>query len=81
MLADKLEQAEDLSVESQEKAFGEVLDATGIKFGKVAQPVRVAITGKTVSPGIFEMIETLGKDRTILRLRAAIDLIKSPQGE
>ncbi len=81
MLADKLEQAEDLSVEIQEKAFGEVLETTGIKFGKVAQPVRVAITGKTVSPGIFEMIETLGKDRTILRLRAAIDLIKSPQGE
>jgi glutamyl-tRNA synthetase len=79
MLTEKLEKSTDLSQESQEKAFGEVLDATGVKFGKIAQPVRVALTGKTVSPGIFEMIETLGKDRTISRLKAAVGLIHNRQ--
>jgi glutamyl-tRNA synthetase len=45
------------------------MDGTGLKLGKIAQPVRVALTGKTVSPGIFEIIEVLGKKRVISRLQ------------
>jgi glutamyl-tRNA synthetase len=53
------------------------MDATGLGFGKIAQPVRVALTGTTVSPGIFEMIAVLGKDRVTARLQAAIASIES----
>jgi glutamyl-tRNA synthetase len=37
-------------------------------LGKVAQPLRVAVTGTTVSPPIFESLEMLGKDRTLARI-------------
>src|SRR5262249_20935454 len=42
-----------------------------LKLGKVAQPLRSALTGSTVSPGIFEVIAILGKDRVIRRIQAA----------
>jgi glutamyl-tRNA synthetase len=79
LLTEKLEAAENLSEQTQETLFKEVLETTSIKFGKIAQPVRVALTGKTASPGIFEMIETLGKDRVINRLKHAINLILDQQ--
>jgi glutamyl-tRNA synthetase len=49
----------------------------GMGLGKIAQPVRVAITGSTVSPGIYEVIDVLGRDVTVRRLRAAIAHIDS----
>lgn len=59
-----------------ERAFKAVMDETGLKLGKIAQPVRVALTGKTASPGIFEIIEVLGKDRVVFRLNRALKFIK-----
>jgi glutamyl-tRNA synthetase len=47
-----------------------------IKFKVIAQPLRVALTGKTVSPGIDEVMVTLGKDRVVQRINAAIDYIE-----
>jgi glutamyl/glutaminyl-tRNA synthetase len=44
----------------------------GQGFGKIAQPIRVAITGGTVSPGIFETIDALGKAKVLKRLDYAI---------
>jgi glutamyl-tRNA synthetase len=55
-----------------EKVFHQVMEETGLKMGKVAQPVRVAITGGTVSPGIYETLDILGKEASLTRLRAAI---------
>jgi len=46
-----------------------------IKFGKIAQPLRVALTGGTQSPGIFEVLEVMGKEKTIKRLEKAVDSI------
>jgi glutamyl-tRNA synthetase len=43
---------------------------------KIAQPIRVALTGKTVSPPIDEVMETLGRERVIQRLKKAIEYIK-----
>jgi len=40
-----------------------VMETAGLKLGKIAQPVRVALTGKTASPGIFEIIQVLGKKK------------------
>jgi glutamyl-tRNA synthetase len=56
------------------KAFTQERD---IKFKVIAQPLRVALTGKTVSPGIDEVMVTLGKDRVAQRLKDAIGYIES----
>ena len=48
-----------------------------MKLGQLAQPVRVALTGGTVSPGIYEVIAVLGRARTVARLRAAIEVAKT----
>ncbi|MBN2384319.1 glutamate--tRNA ligase [bacterium] len=42
------------------------------KLGKIAQPIRVAVTGKTVSPGIHEVLETLGQEKTLIRMKKAL---------
>lgn len=58
-----------------EAAIGEALqalmDSLGLAMGKVAQPIRVAVTGGTVSPGIFETLAALGRDKSLRRIRAA----------
>ena len=63
-----------------ERAFSEVLEDLGLTLSAVAQPLRVALTGSTVSPGIFEIIEVIGKDRVIKRIERAIEHI-SKKGE
>ncbi len=68
----ELEKADFSDKAQVENAFNHVLEAHHIKFKTIAQPVRIALTGKTVSPGIFEMIATLGKDKVISRLKAAL---------
>lgn len=49
-------------------------DTSGLGLGKVAQPIRVAISGSAVSPPIFESLELLGKDRTLARIRRCVGL-------
>lgn len=58
------------------KCFESVMERYSLKLGKIAQPVRVALTGKRVSPGIYEVIFVLGKDLTIKRLKNALALIQ-----
>jgi glutamyl/glutaminyl-tRNA synthetase len=53
------------SLEAAVKAFCE---RAGLGLGKVAQPIRVAVTGTTVSPPIFESLEFLGRQRTLARI-------------
>jgi glutamyl-tRNA synthetase len=64
----------DASIES---AFLQTMETAGLKLGKIAQPVRVALTGKTVSPGIFEIIKVLGKAQTLSRLQQAASFISA----
>ena len=59
-----------------EAALKSVAQLMGLKLAQVAQPVRAAVTGKTVSPGIFEVLELLGREKTLHRLGKAIDLIE-----
>ena len=72
-LADRLSALSEFSKDTLEKTFKELLDKEGIKMGQLAQPVRVALTGRTASPGIFDVIDLLGKDRTLTRLRKGIE--------
>jgi glutamyl-tRNA synthetase len=74
--ADAIESLVDYSQEPLETMFKTLMEETGLGFGKIAQPLRVAITGTTVSPGIFEMLLALGKDKTILRIRTAVAFIQ-----
>ncbi len=57
--------------------FQRSMERHGLKLGKLAQPVRVAMTGTTVSPGIFEVLEVLGRERSLQRLDKAIALIEA----
>ncbi|HEX5225734.1 MAG TPA: glutamate--tRNA ligase, partial [Solirubrobacteraceae bacterium] len=50
-----------------------VVERRGVKPGKVFQPVRVAIAGTTVSPGIFESVALLGREETLERIDAALE--------
>ncbi|SHL11139.1 glutamyl-tRNA synthetase [Desulfatibacillum alkenivorans DSM 16219] len=79
LLIEKLEAA-DVSDEKQvEEAFVQVMEATGLKMGKIAQPVRVALTGQTASPGIFEIVQILGMDKVKARLAKAMDYIRQQE--
>ena len=53
-------------------AFERVLARFSLKLGQLAQPVRVALAGGTVSPGIYEVIAVLGRPRSVARLRRAL---------
>jgi glutamyl-tRNA synthetase len=48
-----------------------VAETAAVKLGQIAQPLRAALTGSTVSPGIFEVLAILGRDESLTRLRAA----------
>jgi glutamyl-tRNA synthetase len=67
-----LAQAEPFDAEHIESALRAVVDQLDSKPGKVFQPVRVAIAGQTVSPGIFESVALLGKDDTLARIDSAL---------
>ncbi len=47
-------------------------EATGTKLGQVAQPLRAALTGRTTSPGIFDVLEVLGKTESLARIADAL---------
>jgi glutamyl-tRNA synthetase len=70
-----LEQLDGFDEKKLEEVFQGVVEKLGLKLGKVAQPVRVALTGKTVSPGLFEVIDVLGKGTVLGRLREAMEFI------
>jgi glutamyl-tRNA synthetase len=62
---------EPFTAEAIEAALRGLADRVGQKPRQAFQPIRVAVTGSTVSPGLFESIELLGRDETLARIRAA----------
>jgi glutamyl-tRNA synthetase len=48
----------------------ETAEALGQKLGNLAQPLRVLLTGSTISPSIFEIMEVLGREETVRRLES-----------
>jgi glutamyl-tRNA synthetase len=69
--ADALAAADTFEPEPIEAALAPLLERFDLKPGKLYQPIRVAITGTAVSPGIFESLAALGKERSLERIRAA----------
>jgi glutamyl-tRNA synthetase len=70
-LADRLSDVQPWEAASIQKAFERVMRDRNLALGKIAQPVRVAVTGGSASPGIFEVLEVLGRERSLVRLRRA----------
>ncbi|HKN85721.1 MAG TPA: glutamate--tRNA ligase [Nitrospiraceae bacterium] len=71
-LAQRFNSDKVFSKETLEGIFKVLLEESGLKMGQLAQPVRVALTGRAVSPGIFEVIDLLGREATMMRLRRGI---------
>jgi glutamyl-tRNA synthetase len=71
--ADQVEVVEDFTKETLEPILHGLIERHELKMGKVAQPLRVALTGRTVSPGIYEVMALLGKERSLQRIRAGVE--------
>ena len=71
-----LDSLSDWNREGLHGAIKAAADTCGVKLGKLAQPVRVAVTGGTVSPSIDITLELIGRERTLARLRHALDHIR-----
>jgi len=67
----KLEDLEDWTVAAVEEAVRDAIEELGVKPGDVIHPTRVAATGRTVGPGLFETLEVLGRERVLTRLGRA----------
>jgi glutamyl-tRNA synthetase len=67
---------EPFDAESVESVLREWVEAQGVKPKEVFQPLRVALTGTTVSPGIFESVAALGREETLARLDKALQKAK-----
>jgi glutamyl-tRNA synthetase len=76
-LKNRLEKASDFDQENLEKILVVFLEENEIALKKIAQPLRVALTGKTASPGIFEVMEVLGKEKVLKRIDKAITHIRA----
>ncbi|MEX1036855.1 MAG: glutamate--tRNA ligase family protein, partial [Sneathiella sp.] len=70
-LADRLETLDNWNAENLEAAVRVTAEAENLKLGKIAQPLRAALTGTTVSPGIFDVLDVLGREQSIGRIRDA----------
>ncbi len=66
--ADALAPLQSWTAEAIEEAIRHVAEDAGLGLGKVAQPLRAALTGRTTSPGIFDVLFLLGKEETLSRL-------------
>lgn len=74
ILAERMAALSSFDLKALETVAAAYLDETGLKFKALAQPIRVAITGTTMSPGLFETMEVLGKERTLSRFSRALSL-------
>ncbi|MCD4813649.1 glutamate--tRNA ligase [bacterium] len=71
-LHEKLKMVESFSVSGLEESLKGFIEEKQVKFGILAHPLRVSLTGRMQSPGIFEVMEILGKEKTISRLEIGL---------
>lgn len=72
-----LEADEVFDLTSTEAIYNKIAADNGLALGKVIHPTRLALTGRTVSPGMFDVMVLLGKKKTLARMRKAVEYIKS----
>ena len=78
-LISELSELETFDEKSLETVFRKIAQDLAMKLGKAAQPVRVALTGATISPGLFEIIDVLGKETVLKRLRKGLEYIRGEE--
>jgi glutamyl-tRNA synthetase len=79
-LATAIEPVEPFELAPLEEAVRALAERMGLKAGDLFFPARVALTGRKVAPGIFEVMRLLGKERTVVRLRAGAERWRDLQG-
>ena len=75
-----LEQAEAWNHDALYAAYQQKAEAMGVGLGKLVNPTRLALTGKTVGPGLFELAELLGRDTALARMDRAIAYVRTLGG-
>jgi len=75
-----LEEVDPFDAQQLEAGLEALVASEGIKAGRLYQPLRVAITGTSVSPGIFDSLAVLGKERSVARVRAAVSRLEREAG-
>ena len=73
---DALAALEVFDLKTTEDAYNKLAEDLGLSLGKVIHPTRLALTGRTFSPGMFDVMVLLGKEKTLARLQQAIAYIK-----
>ena len=73
--ADRLAEAPAFDAASTEALLRALADANGVGAGQLIHPVRLAVTGVTAGPGLFETLELVGRDATVRRLRRAVETL------
>jgi glutamyl-tRNA synthetase len=76
MLIERYSALEPFDVPHIEATTRAVAEELGVSAAQVIHPTRVAVSGRTVGPGLFEMIEVMGKERVLHRLRAAQEMVQ-----
>jgi len=69
VLLPRLEEVEPWTPEALDAAVRAYAEEAGLKLGKIAQPLRAALTGRSTSPGIFDVLEVLGREESLGRIR------------
>lgn len=73
LVYDKLVTVENFTEEDLKSAYQELMDETGLGMGKLAGPVRSILSGRKISPSAFQMLELLGKEESLNRLKECLD--------
>ncbi len=73
----RLTNLETFNLETTEKAYRELSEELGIKAGQIIHPTRLALSGRTMGPGLFDIMIILGKEKTLKRLERAVQYINN----
>ncbi|WKV08781.1 glutamate--tRNA ligase [Thermoanaerobacterium sp. CMT5567-10] len=76
-----LDKVDDFNLVETEKAYRDLIEKLDIKSGDLFHPTRLAISGRTFGPGLFDIMELLGKEKTIERIEKAIKYIENIKGK
>lgn len=79
-LSDSIEALEIYNKENLEQVFNDVTEELDVKRGKLIHPARLAVSGVPHGPGLFDLLEVLGKDQVLIRMQRAIDYIGQEEG-
>jgi glutamyl-tRNA synthetase len=79
MILEKLAKVDPFTHDTLDAFYHNYASETGTQIGELVHPTRLAISGVSFGPGLFEMMETLGKETVMRRIRAAIERIKDVQ--